>query len=195
MIAVLNTGVANAASVLYAFERMGYTAVLTQDPDEISKSSRLILPGVGTAGALMGRIQSLEIKESLLKFKEPVLGICLGMQAMYEFSDESKVSCLGVFKGKIKKLKVPPGFSSPHMGWNQVSASGECQLLNGIQSSTYFYFVHSFRAPQGPETRAVTEYGEQIPSVVESSNWFGTQFHPERSGAAGEALLRNFLKL
>ncbi len=195
MIAVLNTGVANASSVLYAIERIGYSPLLTEDPEVIAKSSRLILPGVGTAGALMKKIQALELQECLTHYSQPILGICLGMQAFYESSDESNVVCLGFFPGKVKRIHPSKNMSLPHMGWNQTTSLRESRLLKGIDSSSYFYFVHSFQVPRGPETVALTEYGDSIPSVIESKNHFGTQFHPEKSGEVGEVLLNNFLNL
>lgn len=201
MITVLNTGLANAASVLYAIERLGYSATLTDDPDQIQQSSRVILPGVGTASALMKHLQSHELNECLNSLTQPVLGICLGMQAFYEFSEEGGVNCLGIFPGQVKKITpvpnttLPQPLPIPHMGWNQVIPTKNSLLLKGIPNESHFYFVHSFRVPLGSETVAFTEYGEEIPAVIESSHWFGTQFHPERSGKIGEKVLRNFLTL
>jgi glutamine amidotransferase len=195
MIAVLNTRLANAASVLNAIGNLGYSAVLTQDPDQIAKSSRLILPGVGTAAALMNHIHSHELKECLTQINQPVLGICLGMQVLYQFSEEGNVDCLGIFEGSVKGIKPGLKLPVPHMGWNRVLDIRDSKLLKGIPNGSYFYFVHSFRVPDGPETSAIAEYGEDIPALVESSHWFGTQFHPERSGSLGERLLLNFLNL
>jgi len=194
MIAVLNTRIANASSVLYALENLGYSAKLSQDPEELTRASRVILPGVGTASALMEHIKNGELKQCLLELKVPVLGICLGMQALYDFSEEGNVDCLGVFGGSVKKFVPRVPLPIPHMGWNQVNSLGQSALLRGIPDGTYFYFVHSFVAPFGSETRAETEYGGRVPAVVEGGNWFGTQFHPERSGKAGEVLLKNFLE-
>ena len=195
MIGVLDTQIANASSVLYSLERLGFSAQMTQDPDTLSKCSHVILPGVGTAKALMSRIQSLEIRNCLLELKQPTLGICLGMQALYTFSEEGGVDCLGIFSGKVSQIQAPAGFSIPHMGWNQVKPCRDSRLLNGIEKDASFYFVHSFCVPSGSETSAYTDHGVSIPAVVERGNWFGTQFHPERSGVVGERLLLNFLNL
>ncbi len=195
MIAVLNTRIANAASVLNSLDRIGYSALLTQDPHKITKSSRVILPGVGSASALMDHLKSFEISDCLKSLTQPVLGICLGMQALYDFSEEGWVDCLGIFSGRVVKLNPPGNLPIPHMGWNQVNHCQTSRLLKGIPDHSYFYFVHSFQVPEGPETTAFTEYGNKIPAVIESSHWFGTQFHPERSGSWGEKLLKNFLDL
>ena len=203
MIAVLDTGIANAASVLYAIERIGYAAVLTDDPEKLLKSSHVILPGVGTASALLRRLQSQELKACIRDLTQPVLGICLGMQVLYDFSEEGNTSCLGVFNGSVRRLN-PSGNSFekqsgnlpvPHMGWNQVKSVRDSQLLKGVPEESYFYFVHSFCAPIQTETVAITEYGENVAAVVESDQWFGTQFHPERSGLMGEKVIKNFLSL
>ena len=194
MIAILDTGVANTASVFYAVKRLGYTPLLTADLDLLQKSTHLILPGVGTASALMERLNSLELIEMISSLTQPVLGICLGMQALYEFSEEGNTSCIKIFPGKVTQLRPTP-LSVPHMGWNKVHQKKESLLLKGVTPSSYFYFVHSYQAPQCPEVTADTEYGERIPAVIEQGNWFGTQFHPERSGQTGEKVLQNFLTL
>lgn len=195
MIAVLDTGFANAASVLYAIERIGHHSLLTRDPEQILKSSRVILPGLGTASALMSALHAQELKNCLQSLTQPVLGICLGMQSLYEFSEEGNVKCLEIFKGSVKKIIPRENMAIPHMGWNQVNRSQESLLLKEIPNDSYFYFVHSYQVPEGKETVAFTEYGTQIPAVIESSHWFGTQFHPERSGTLGEKLIKNFLNL
>ncbi len=203
MICVLDTGLANSMSVLCALERVldckglrpVLTPVLTNDPSDLVRASRIIIPGVGTAAALMSTIHKLEIQDCLRSLTQPVLGICLGMQAFYDNSEEGDASCLGIFSGKVTRIKKTQDLPIPHMGWNQVSQIGSSQLLKNIPLDTYFYFVHSYRVPMGFETKAVTRYGEPIPAAIENSNWFGTQFHPERSGKYGEIVLRNFLEV
>ena len=195
MITILNTGVANISSVLYALERIGFAATVTDQPDLISKSSHVILPGVGTASALIANLKSRKLESCLKNLKQPVLGICLGMQVMYEHSEEGNADCLGIFKGSVQRLHPTGHLPVPHMGWNQVKIERPSQLFNGIPDKSHFYYVHSYRAPVQSEVSATSDYGEIIPAAVEHSNWFGTQFHPERSGEVGEKLLRNFLAL
>ena len=195
MISVVDTGVANSASVLYALERLGYKGELTANPELIRKSQHVILPGVGTASACMEKLIDRGLDECLRGLSQPVLGICLGMQMLYSQSDEGNVECLKVFEGRVRKLVPPNHLPIPHMGWNRVSQVRKSRLLENIVDGTHFYFLHSFRVPEGSEIVAVSHYGEVVPAVVEQGNWFGTQFHPERSGAAGEQLLRNFLNL
>lgn len=199
MITVLDTGLANASSVIYALDRIGVKSHLSRDPDFVTKSSRVIIPGVGTANALMCLLNSSELGETIKKLKQPVLGICLGMQAFYEFSDEGGVKCLGLLKGRVTRLQPEGNLPIPHMGWNRVvgvasSSLSQSILFKGIAADSHFYFVHSYRAPSANETVALTNHGETIPAAIEFQNWFGTQFHPERSGEVGERVLRNFLK-
>jgi glutamine amidotransferase len=117
------------------------------------------------------------------------------MQLLYRHSQEGNVDCLGVLEGSVRRLAPAGKLPIPHMGWNRVRTQGTSRLLEGIRDGSHFYFVHSFRAPDGAEVKAVAEYGERVPAVIESGNWFGTQFHPERSGRAGELVLRNFIEM
>ena len=192
MIALVNTGVANVSSVLYALERIGAKVRLTSDAQEIANSERVILPGVGTAMASMANLRAQGLDRGVAQLTQPVLGICLGMQLVYQHSLEGSVDCLGVFPGVVRKMEPAGRLPIPHIGWNQVTSKSS-RLLKNIPDGTYFYFVHSFQVPDGPEVKAWADYGGPIPAIVESGNWFGTQFHPERSGAAGEQVLRNFL--
>ena len=195
MITIVNTGVSNIASVLNAFKRIGAPIQVSDDAETIQKSDHVILPGVGTALASIKNLKEKKLDLCIRELKQPVLGICLGMQIMYEHSDEGDVNCLGVFKGSIKRLSPTPPLPIPHMGWNQVQLKSKSKLLEKIPDGSHFYFVHSFRAPLGQEVVAISDYAEEIPAIIENQNWFGTQFHPERSGANGEQLLRNFLTL
>lgn len=199
MITVLDTGIANAASVLYALERLGHKPLLSHDPEDLTSSSKIILPGVGTATALFERLHSLELMDCLRRLKQPVLGICLGMQALYTHSEEGETTCLGILKGRVTRLSAHSNFGQtltvPHMGWNQIHQVRESRLLREIPENSNFYYVHSFAAALDTTTVATTEYGSQFSAVVEFENWFGTQFHPERSGSWGEKLLSNFLDL
>jgi glutamine amidotransferase len=202
MIAIVNTGVANIASVLYALERLGEKAIVSDSPEQISKSDRVIIPGVGTAAASMVTLKKYKLDECVRQLTQPVLGICLGMQILYSHSQESingLVACIGVLPGTIQKLAPQPALPVPHMGWNQVKTIRDSRLLKNIPNASNFYYVHSFRAPTianaSSEIVAISDYAETIPAVIEYKNYFGTQFHPERSGAVGEQLLKNFLAI
>jgi glutamine amidotransferase len=198
MITVIDSGGANLSSVLFALDRLGVKNRLSRDPEVIRRSEKLILPGVGAAGSVMGNLRALGLVDSLRALKQPVLGICLGMQILYERSEEGDVECLGVIPGTVKKLVPGPGLTVPHMGWNEVRClpgRADCPLFPAEVSSESFYFVHSFVAPAGNAVQAVAIQGVEIPAIVQSGNWFGVQFHPERSGAAGARLLARFAGL
>lgn len=193
MITVVDSGGANLSSVLFALERLGVQSRLSRDPDEIHASPKVLLPGVGAARAAMKTLRERELIACLRELKQPVLGICLGMQLLFESSEEGPADCLGVIPGKVGKLEAKPGLPIPHMGWNQVRAvAGGCALLD---DEDFFYFVHSFAAPAGTSVKGVTDYGVQVPAVIQHKNWFGAQFHPERSGAAGSRFLERFVRL
>lgn len=196
-VAVVDSGGANLASVLFALERLGARAKLTRDPDEISKAPRVLLPGVGAAGACMQTLRSRELIACLRELRQPALGICLGMQLLYESSEEGAegdTDCLGLIPGRVTELQAAPKLPVPHMGWNRVLGGGSA-IFPESESGSYFYFVHSFVAPEGPGVRGSADYGRPVPAIVEWKNWFGVQFHPERSGAAGAALLKRFLEV
>ncbi len=199
-VAIINTGVANTASVLYAFERLGLSCRVTQDPAVIGSSTHVILPGVGNASASMAKLKAQGLDRVICALKQPVLGICLGMQLFFEESEEGRsgenTKGLGIFKGIVSQLRV--NLVVPHMGWNQLRmvapSAAPSQLLKGIPEGSYFYFVHSYVAPsESLEIKAVADYGHSIPAVLEFENWFGTQFHPEKSGELGQEILRNFI--
>jgi len=197
MIAVVDSGGANLSSVLFALERVGAQARLSADPDFIARSPKVILPGVGAAGSAMQTLRTRELIACLRELKQPVLGICLGMQILYERSEEGDAGCLGVIPGTVRRLRLAANLTLPHMGWNQVRGCDPrgSLLLPKEEEESYFYFVHSFAAPAGESVRAVAEYGGAVPAIVEWKNWLGTQFHPERSGRAGERLLARFAEL
>jgi glutamine amidotransferase len=195
LIAIVDSGGANLGSVLFALARLGVTGTVTADKEIIRTSEKVILPGVGAAGAAMRALRERDLVACLQGLRQPVLGICLGMQLLYERSEEGETACLGILPGTVHKMAPRPGMPVPHMGWNTVTqgTSRPCPLLT--QDGDWFYFVHSFAAPAGDAVVAVTDYGGAVPAVVASGNWFGAQFHPERSGAAGERFLRSFLAL
>lgn len=198
MIAIVDTGGANLASVINAFERLGERAELTKVPEAIARASHVILPGVGAAGDSMRRLQASGLVEPLRALTQPVLGICLGMQLLFARSEENDTACLGLLEGAVRRIPadVARGVTVPHMGWNRVQRVGApSALFDASLEGQQFYFVHSYMAPQGPFVRAQTEHGGAVPACVERGNFFGVQFHPERSGPAGAELLRRFTRL
>jgi glutamine amidotransferase len=196
VIAIVDTGGANLASVRYALERLGRSGEITVDPKVISAATHVILPGVGAALHSMERLHRHELTSCLTALKAPTLGICLGMQLLFARSAEGDTECLGILRGEVKKMEPEDGRIVPHMGWNRLRSQGDpSPLLQGISSDSYFYFVHSYVAPFGPWVRAAFDYGGKFPAVVESGNFHGVQFHPERSAEPGAQLLKNFLSL
>ena len=195
MIAVVDTGGANLASIGNALERLGERWQLTSDAATIRGARHIILPGVGAAGASMTRLRSLGLDALLPTVEQPVLGICLGMQLLFAHSAEDEVACLGVIDAPVVAMTPSPGVRVPHMGWNRVQSRGDTPLLQGIDDGSPFYFVHSFCAADGPWVVAECDHGGTIAAIVQRENFYGCQFHPERSGDQGAHLLRNFLAL
>jgi imidazole glycerol-phosphate synthase subunit HisH len=185
----------NLASLQFALERLGADVPLTEDPARIRAASHVILPGVGAAAPGMERLAAAGLVELIPTLKQPVLGICLGMQLLFASSEEEQTRCLGVIDAEVRRFPPSPDLPVPQMGWNDLEAVGESPLLAGVPNGTYAYFVHSYAAPPGPYTRAVTTYGVPFSAVVEQRNFFGTQFHPERSSRGGAQILDNFLKI
>lgn len=192
---IIDSGGANLASLQFAFERLGAKTRVTADADEIQSAPRVILPGVGSAGDAMARLRSNQVASLLPTLKQPVLGICLGMQLLFERSDEGDTECLGILPTEVRRLQPKDGQPVPHMGWNQLSLLREDPLLEGVAPDDYVYFVHSFAAPISNVTLASADYGAQISAIVRRGNFWGTQFHPERSAQVGARVLANFLKL
>ena len=192
-IALVDCGGANIASLRFALERLGVEARFTRKATEIESAGRVFLPGVGAAGAGMAKLREAGLDELIPRLEQPVLGICLGMQLLYDVSSEDDTPCLGVIPGRVDLLESSPEHTIPHMGWNQVLRRGESQLLDGIPDGAWFYFVHSYAAPPSADCAGETEHGARFASVVKKDNFFGVQFHPERSGRHGQRLLRNFL--
>jgi glutamine amidotransferase len=194
-VAIIDNGGANIASLRYALERLGADARLTADPGELRAAPRVILPGVGAATDAMQRLNSLGLVETIRGLRQPVLGICLGMQLLFEASDEGDTQCLGLLAGRAARIPDRDGYPVPHMGWNQLEFDSPDSLLQGIAPGDYVYFVHGYAVPVGPWTVATTDYGGSFSSVVRQDNFMGAQFHPERSGVAGARLLANFLEI
>jgi imidazole glycerol-phosphate synthase subunit HisH len=185
----------NLASLQFALERLGADVPLTEEPERIRAASHVILPGVGAAAPGMARLAAAGLVELIPTLTQPVLGICLGMQLLFASSEEEQTRCLGVIDAEVRRFPASAELPVPQMGWNELEPAGDSPLLAGIPSGTYAYFVHSYAAPTGPYTRAVTNYGVPFSAVVDQGNFFGTQFHPERSSRAGAQILANFLNI
>ena len=192
-VALVDCGGANIASLRFALERLGVEAHFTRDASKIESAARVILPGVGAAGSGMERLAAAGLEELIPHLTQPVLGICLGMQLLYDGSSEDATPCLGVIPGRVDLLKGSPQHTIPHMGWNQVVQHGKSGLLAGIPDNAWFYFVHSYAAPMSADCIGETDHGRDFASVVHKDNFYGVQFHPERSGRHGARLLKNFL--
>jgi glutamine amidotransferase len=192
---VINSGGANLSSVLFALERLNAPATVTTDPNEVRNAKRVILPGVGTAADVMKRLHAAGLTEVLPTLKQPVFGICVGMQVLFKGSEEGPVDCLGILPDTVRKLKAEPGRPVPHMGWNTLVTLHDDPLLEGVTPQDYVYFVHSYAAPVSEFTLARTDYGTQVSAVVRRGNFWGAQFHPERSAQTGSRVLANFLRL
>ena len=186
---------ANLASLAFALQRLGCNAPISEDPERVRRASHVILPGVGAADAAMSRLEQAGFTELLPTLTQPVLGICLGMQLLFDASAEDEASCLGIIDGRVDALPQGPDLPVPHMGWNQLDFDAKTPLLRNIANGDYAYFVHSYAAAAGTSTRATADYGVTFSAVVEQDNFFGTQFHPERSASLGATLLANFLEL
>lgn len=192
---IVDSGGANLASLQFALQRLDARAIVTSDPAVIHSAARVILPGVGAARDAMGRLHASGLDEVIPQLKQPVLGICLGMQLLFERSEEGESACLGVIPGAVTRMRAEAGRPIPHMGWNELKSRRNDPLLEDIADGSHVYFVHGYAAPLSDATLATTEYGEDLPAVVRHDNFWGTQFHPERSGAVGARVLANFLRI
>ncbi len=194
-VVVVKLGVGNTASVMFALERVGARAVLTDDAVRIADAERVVLPGVGAAAHAMRLLQEKGLQQVLRSFARPLLGICLGQQLLFEHSDEGDAEGLGRLPGRVSRLPASPQAPTPHMGWTKIERAQDNPLLEGLDPDSYAYFVHSFVCPNSDATIAVARYGATFPAMVARGNIFGCQFHPERSGAVGARILQNFLSL
>ncbi|HZF26167.1 MAG TPA: imidazole glycerol phosphate synthase subunit HisH [Steroidobacteraceae bacterium] len=194
-VVIIENGGANTASLRHALERLEVEPEVTRNEATILAASHVILPGVGAARDAMSRLHSHGLDELIPRLTQPLLGICLGMQLLYEASEEGCAHCLGAIPGAARRLAALPGRPVPHMGWNRLAPMVATPLLDGIEAGERAYFVHSYALPIGPETIAATDHGELFSAVVAHRNFFGTQFHPERSAHTGARILGNFLAL
>ena len=193
-VVILDTGCANLSSVKYAIQRLGYEPKISREPDVVLTADKLFLPGVGTSQAAMQQLRERNLIELIKACTQPVLGICLGMQLLASRSDEGNTDTLGIIDTPVETMK-DYGLPLPHMGWNRVYPKAGDRLFRGIEDGAYFYFVHSYAMPVNPYTIAQCHYGEPFTAAVQKDNFYGVQFHPERSGAAGAQLLKNFLEM
>ena len=191
-IVIIDYGAGNIKSIQFALQRLGCTAVLSNDKAEILAADRVIFPGVGEAGTAMKKLKESKLDTLIPILKQPVLGICLGMQLMCNSSQEGNTKGLGIFDCTVQKFDTK--LKVPQIGWNQI-VQLESELFQGIAEKEYMYLVHSYYAPICKETIAKTNYGIQYSSALQKDNFYGVQFHPEKSSIAGEQLLRNFLNI
>jgi glutamine amidotransferase len=192
-VVVVDSGVANLGSVLAALARLGVEARLTTDPAVLRAARRVILPGVGAAAPAMARLRERGLDRVIPTLSCPVLGICLGMQLLFEHTDEGGVDCLGVIPGRLRRFEEARCGRVPHMGWNRLEPRRDSPLMRGLGDEPYAYFVHSYYAPVAGHTLSACDYGGPFAAVVQHGNFFGAQFHPERSAAVGAALIKNFV--
>lgn len=194
-LAIIDSGGANIASLQFAIERLGVEATLTTDPAALRAATHVILPGVGAAADCMARLEALDLVDTIRSLRQPLLGICVGMQLMFEGSEEGNVSCLGILPGRVQRFPNLAGMPVPHMGWNQLKVTRSTPLLTGLTADDYVYYVHSYAAPVSADTVATTDYSNTFSAAVQRGNVFGVQFHPERSARTGALILANFLKV
>ena len=195
MIAIIDSGGANIASVQFALERLGAESVLTKDVKMIQSADKVLLPGVGAAPVAMQSLNECGLIDCIGGLTQPVMGICLGMQLLFAVSPEGNTPLLGIFDADCETFTPAQGRSVPHMGWNRLSKQQDHPLLAGVDEGAHVYFVHSYFAPVTAQTIAATNYGDDFTAIVAENNFMGCQFHPEKSGLVGAQILRNFLEM
>lgn len=195
MIAIIDYNTGNLRSVENALERLGYEYCVTADPSVIKSADKVILPGVGDASQAMQSLNSTGLVPVIKSLRKPVLGICVGMQIMCRDSEEGNAVCMGIFDSHVKRFPQNPQAKVPHMGWNELR-NLEGKLFKGMKGGDYVYFVHSYYPTTGCDTTSTCRHGEIMFSAsLKYENFYGTQFHPEKSGDTGELILKNFLEL
>lgn len=194
-IAIIKYNAGNIRSVLYALERIGHAALVTDNPDEIRMADKVIFPGVGEASTAMNYLKERDLDKLIISLIQPVLGICLGMQLMCRYSEENDTTCLGIFDEDVRKFKVEGlKLKVPQIGWNNIYDL-KTDLFRNVAENSYCYFVHGYYAAKGEHTIATTDYVQPYSSALQKDNFYGVQFHPEKSAAAGEQILKNFIEL
>lgn len=191
---IANVG-ANIASLRFALERLGADSRVSADPEHIRNATHVILPGVGAAADAMRRLRQMNLHTLIPSLAQPVLGICLGMQLLFEASEEGNTECLGIIPGRADRFEAAVGRPVPHMGWNTLKIERPGEFLEGLAQNDYAYFVHSYALKLGAATIASSDYGKPFSACVQWRNFYGVQFHPERSAKVGSRLLQNFLGL
>lgn len=194
MIAIVDYKMGNLRSVENALKRLGAEFCVTADPAVIRSADRVLLPGVGNAAEAMHNLREAGLVEVIRSLRRPVLGICVGMQVMCRHSEEGDVECLNIFDSHVKRFTPAPDLKVPHMGWNQIG-NLESKLFKGLDGGSYVYFVHSYYPELCPDTIATSRHGVMFSAALKYENFYGTQFHPEKSGDVGERIIANFLKL
>ena len=193
-VVLVDAGGSNIGSVRYALQRLGMDAELTGDATTIRAADRVILPGVGAAAVCMARLRELDLVDVLRTLEKPLLGVCVGVQLLFAHSEEDDTPCLGLLPGRVRKLHAAPGIRVPHMGWNTLQRRRGGSLVEGIADGDHAYFVHSYAAAVDDDCLCSSEHGQRFAAVVQRGNVAGAQFHPERSGAVGARLLKNFIE-
>ncbi len=194
MIAVIDYDTGNIRSVANALSRLGAEFCVTDNPSIITSADRVLLPGVGEAQSAMSKLRERGLVDVVKSLTQPTLGICIGVQLMCQYSEEGDTDCMGIFDTKVRKFSPALDLKVPHMGWNSITQL-RSPLFDGVDEGDYIYYVHSFAPELCEQTIAVTAYGVDYSAALQRDNFFGTQFHPEKSGAIGEKILSNFLKL
>lgn len=189
---IINYGAGNIKSIQFAFNRLGIDAILSNDPEDILSADKIIFPGVGEASSAMKKLKETSLDALIPNLKQPVLGICLGMQLLCNYTEEGNTKGLGIFNTNVKRFSNE--VKVPQMGWNVIK-NLKSDLFSGIKENEYMYLVHSYYAEHCEQTIATTDYGVNYASALQKDNFFGVQFHPEKSSLAGEKILDNFLKL
>jgi len=193
-IVIIKYNAGNIQSVLFALERIGIEAIVTDNHEEILAADKVIFPGVGEASSAMNSLKEANLDQLIKKLQQPVLGICVGMQLLCKYSEENDTTCLGVFEEPVQKFVSVNGLKVPQIGWNTISDL-KSPLMKGIPENSYCYFVHSYYVPLTAHAIATTDYIQPYAAAIHTNNFYGVQFHAEKSAKAGEQILKNFIEL